>query len=62
MDELNESNPKKSVSSRVNHEVHDYLERVSSQEGHRFYDRGMSYKVAKILEDWYQKEVEANGI
>lgn len=59
MDDLN---PKKSVSSRVNHEVHDYLERVSNQEGHRFYDRGMSYKVAKILEDWYQKEVEANGI
>jgi hypothetical protein len=55
---MDESNPKKSVSSRVNHEVHDYLERVSSKEGHRFYDRGMSYKVAKILEDWYQKEKE----
>ena len=38
------------------------LKGLGNQEGHRFYDRGMSYKVAKILEDWYQKEVEANGI
>ena len=50
------SEPKKSVSSRVDSKVYDHLERVSSLQGHRFFDRGMSYKVAKILEDWYQQE------
>jgi|TARA_R100000329_G_scaffold73483_1_gene63872 hypothetical protein len=55
------SEPKKSVSSRVDSKVYDHLERVSSLQGHRFFDRGMSYKVAKILEDWYQQEEKTNG-
>ena len=50
------SEPKKSVSSRVDSKVYDHLERVSNLQGHRFFDRGMSDKVAKILEDWYQQE------
>jgi|TARA_R100000278_G_scaffold68242_2_gene54197 hypothetical protein len=55
------SEPKKSVSSRVDSKVYDHLERVSNLQGHRFFDRGMSYKVAKILEDWYQQEEKTNG-
>jgi hypothetical protein len=57
-----ETGPKKSISSRVDRDVYDHLERVSNQKGHRFFDRGMSYKVAKILKDWYQQEVKTNGI
>lgn len=51
---------KKSVSSRVDHDVHDLLLRVSKDEAHRFYDRKVSYIVANILKDWYHKEVNTN--